>query len=58
MDFFTKIDHTTQVLTPNRRLAADLIERHAQMQSSPAFQTPTILPYESWLQQSYQKLCE
>ncbi len=53
MDIFSTLSPGTHIVTPNRRLAADMQERHAKAQASPVFVTPVILPYSTWCQSLY-----
>ena len=52
------MSETIHTLTPNRRLAAELLEYHAESQQNTAFSTPVILPFDAWLQLQYLRLCE
>ena len=53
---FERIDENTTVLTPNRRLAATLHQEYQQYQHQngrTVWQTPDILPLQSWLQRLF-----
>ena len=55
-EMLARLDEQALVLTVNKRLAAWLHRRHAELQAADVWETPQILPWNGWLLSLYNQL--